>query len=85
VDAAKPFSALAGFGGAFLNAFELSECNADALLGLTFIDSPGVLSGEKQRIGRRFHCSAQGVVFNVIAATISPRWCAGSPIVATEL
>jgi GTPase SAR1 family protein len=50
----KPFTALSGYGIAFLNKFEVSTCSAPLLKQLTFIDTPGVLSGEKQRIGRAY-------------------------------
>jgi len=53
-DATRPFTALNKFGMAFLNKFECSQCDAPILEKLTFIDTPGVLSGEKQRIGRSY-------------------------------
>lgn len=53
----KPFVALQKFGMGFLNKFEGSICNSPVLKNLTFIDTPGVLSGEKQRIGRSYEFS----------------------------
>mmetsp|Transcript_110232 Transcript_110232/g.154670 ORF Transcript_110232/g.154670 Transcript_110232/m.154670 type:complete len:554 (+) Transcript_110232:60-1721(+) len=50
----KPFKGLAQFGTAFLNKFECSQCPSPILQNLTFIDTPGVLSGDKQRIGRSY-------------------------------
>eukprot|EP00808_Paulinella_micropora_P000263 g74722.t1 len=50
----KPFGALQQFGMAFLNRFEGSECKSPILQKITFIDTPGILSGEKQRIGRSY-------------------------------
>jgi len=50
----KPFKALSRFGTGFMNKFQCSQCNAPILEKLTFIDTPGVLSGEKQRIGRAY-------------------------------
>mmetsp|Transcript_4062 Transcript_4062/g.6704 ORF Transcript_4062/g.6704 Transcript_4062/m.6704 type:complete len:123 (+) Transcript_4062:462-830(+) len=40
-----PFSSLSQFGSAFLNHFVGSSCSSSLLKRLTFIDSPGVLSG----------------------------------------
>jgi len=51
----KPFTALTKYGMAFLNKFECSLCPAPILNKITFIDTPGVLSGEKQRIGRSYN------------------------------
>lgn len=50
----KPFRGLEMFGTGFLSKFQSSECSAPLLEELTFIDTPGVLSGEKQRIGRAY-------------------------------
>jgi EH domain-containing protein 1 len=50
----KPFKGLAQFGTAFLNKFECSQCPSPILQNITFIDTPGVLSGDKQRIGRSY-------------------------------
>eukprot|EP01029_Cantina_marsupialis_P016797 TRINITY_DN3763_c0_g3_i2.p1 TRINITY_DN3763_c0_g3~~TRINITY_DN3763_c0_g3_i2.p1 ORF type:complete len:474 (+),score=131.36 TRINITY_DN3763_c0_g3_i2:65-1486(+) len=50
----KPFRPLKIFGTTFMNKFEVSTMNVPALERLTFIDTPGVLSGEKQRIGRSY-------------------------------
>ncbi len=54
VQADKPFRALQRYGMAFLNKFEASVCPAPILEKITFVDTPGVLSGEKQRIGRTY-------------------------------
>lgn len=50
----KPFRGLELFGTGFLTKFQSAECNAPLLDEITFIDTPGVLSGEKQRIGRQY-------------------------------
>jgi GTPase SAR1 family protein len=54
-DATKPFRALEKFGSSFLNRVEAVTCSARILESMTFIDTPGVLSGEKQRIGRQYN------------------------------
>eukprot|EP00300_Choanocystis_sp_HF-7_P001121 c10910_g1_i1.p1 GENE.c10910_g1_i1~~c10910_g1_i1.p1 ORF type:complete len:536 (+),score=121.34 c10910_g1_i1:27-1610(+) len=45
----RPFTGLNRFGVAFLSKFEVAELPAPMLERVTFIDTPGVLSGEKQR------------------------------------
>lgn len=54
MDADKPFNALNRFGNGFLSKFEAAESTAPILQKFTLIDTPGVLSGEKQRIGRTY-------------------------------
>jgi GTPase SAR1 family protein len=49
-----PFSSLSQFGSAFLNHFVGSASSSPLLKRLTFIDTPGVLSGEKQRLNRTY-------------------------------
>lgn len=51
----KGFQGLASFGNDFLSKFEGVEVEADILRNITIIDTPGVLSGEKQRIGRDYN------------------------------
>jgi EH domain-containing protein 1 len=50
----KPFCGLSSFGNNFLSKFEGAEVNSAILRNITIIDTPGVLSGEKQRIGRDY-------------------------------
>jgi len=50
----KPFTGLAQFGSSFLSKFQVSESPAALLESVTFIDTPGVLSGDKQRLGRSY-------------------------------
>lgn len=50
----KPFRGLASFGSSFLSKFEGVELAAPILRNITIIDTPGVLAGEKQRIGRDY-------------------------------
>ncbi|WVZ77815.1 hypothetical protein U9M48_025636 [Paspalum notatum var. saurae] len=54
VQADMPFTGLATFGGAFLSKFECSQMPHPLLEHITFVDTPGVLSGEKQRTQRSY-------------------------------
>ncbi|XVE51035.1 hypothetical protein DITRI_Ditri02bG0006100 [Diplodiscus trichospermus] len=49
-----PFGGLTTFGGAFLSKFECSQMPHPLLAQITFVDTPGVLSGEKQRTLRSY-------------------------------
>ena len=51
----KPYSGLSHFGTGFLSKFQASACNARLLQEITLVDTPGVLSGEKQRIERSYN------------------------------
>lgn len=53
----KPFRGLASMGNNFLSKFEGAECNTPILQNITIIDTPGVLAGEKQRLGRDYDFS----------------------------
>ena len=50
----KPFTGLTSFGTAFLSKFEGAQCDNRLLEEVTLVDTPGVLSGEKQRIDRSY-------------------------------
>jgi len=54
MDSAKPFKTLANFGMGFMNRFNVAEVPAPILESITFVDSPGILSGSKQRRGRNY-------------------------------
>jgi GTPase SAR1 family protein len=45
----RPFTGLSPFGNNFLSRMEASELNAPVLRNITIIDTPGILSGQKQR------------------------------------
>jgi len=49
-----PFSSLAAFGSGFLSHFVGSITPAPLLEHITLIDTPGVLTGEKQRLSRSY-------------------------------
>ncbi|KAB1215148.1 EH domain-containing protein 1 [Morella rubra] len=54
VQADMPFSGLTTFGTAFLSKFQCSQMPHPLLENITFVDTPGVLSGEKQRTQRAY-------------------------------
>ncbi|PKA57951.1 hypothetical protein AXF42_Ash012490 [Apostasia shenzhenica] len=54
VQADMPYSGLTTFGTAFLSKFECSQMPHPLLENITFVDTPGVLSGEKQRTQRSY-------------------------------
>ncbi|WOK94266.1 EH domain-containing protein 1 [Canna indica] len=54
VQADMPFNGLTTFGTAFLSKFECSQMRNPLLEHITFVDTPGVLSGEKQRTQRSY-------------------------------
>lgn len=49
-----PYSGLSRFGSSFLSKFQVLVEDAEILKQITFIDTPGVLSGDKQRISRGY-------------------------------
>lgn len=54
IAADMPFTGLSKFGTGFMSKFQVSQLPVSFLENVTIIDSPGVLSGEKQRIGRAY-------------------------------
>ncbi|PFX22313.1 EH domain-containing protein 3-like [Stylophora pistillata] len=54
VDPQKPFRTLDSFGNAFLNRFCCSELPSPVLESISIVDTPGILSGEKQSVSRGY-------------------------------
>ena len=54
VDSQKSFRSLSSFGNSFLNRFSCSEVKNPVLETVTLVDTPGILSGEKQSINRGY-------------------------------
>ncbi|GMT11779.1 hypothetical protein PFISCL1PPCAC_3076, partial [Pristionchus fissidentatus] len=54
MDNKKQFRALSGIGNSFLNRFQCSTIPNQVLESVTIVDTPGILSGEKQRIDRGY-------------------------------
>ncbi|XP_047308673.1 EH domain-containing protein 2-like [Impatiens glandulifera] len=54
VHSEMPFTSLTTFGGAFLSKFQCSQMPHHLLENITLVDTPGVLSGEKQRTQRSY-------------------------------
>lgn len=52
VDPKLPFKPLSRFGNAFLNRFQCSCMDSPVLRNISIVDTPGILSGEKQRVNR---------------------------------
>jgi GTPase SAR1 family protein len=53
-----PYRGLERFGVSFLNRFEGAQVPSPVLKNITLIDTPGVLSGEKQRVNRGYDFTA---------------------------
>jgi len=55
VDPKKQFRPLSKFGNAFLNRFQCSQAKSEVLRSISIVDTPGILSGEKQRVDRGYN------------------------------
>jgi len=58
VDKTKPFKTLSSFGNNFLSRFQCSQMDHSVLQSISIIDTPGILSGAKQRVNRGYDFSA---------------------------
>lgn len=54
VDPKKHFRPLSKFGNSFLNRLQCSQVDSPVLKGISIVDTPGILSGEKQRVDRGY-------------------------------
>ena len=61
VDKNKPFRGLSSFGNAFLSRLQCSLLENQVLESISIIDTPGILSGEKQRVNRGYDFSKVSV------------------------
>ena len=54
VDPSRQFRPLSKYGNAFLNRFQCSTVPSPVLQAISIVDTPGILSGEKQRTDRGY-------------------------------
>ncbi|XP_076261510.1 EH domain-containing protein 1-like isoform X2 [Rhynchophorus ferrugineus] len=54
VDPKRQFRPLSKFGNSFLNRLQCSLVNSPVLQNISIVDTPGILSGEKQRVDRGY-------------------------------
>ena len=53
-DVEMQYASLQRYGSSFLDRFEVTQVPSELLRGLVLLDTPGVLSGEKQRVSRGY-------------------------------
>ncbi len=66
-----PFRGLERFGVSFLSRFEGSQMPSSVLRSVALVDTPGVLSGEKQRTNRGYDFTKVVAWFAEVSAFIS--------------
>jgi hypothetical protein len=84
-DQSLPFTPLRAFGNSFLARLECARVPNPVLEGVTFIDTPGVLSGERQRLKRGYDFEEVMQWFAEHAAMIILFFDAHKPDVSDEL
>merc|ERR1740121_1100856 len=84
-DQSLPFTPLRAFGNSFLARLECARVPNPVLEGVTFIDTPGVLSGERQRLKRGYDFEEVMQWFAEHAAMIILFFDAHEPDVSDEL
>lgn len=64
-----PFTGMSKFGVGFMSKFQVAQVPVPFLENVTIIDTPGVLSGEKQRIGRAYDfvevCECEWILYSL--------------------
>ena len=69
-----PFRGLERFGVSFLSRFEGSQMPSSVLRSVTLVDTPGVLSGEKQRVNRGYDFTKVVAWFAEVSLEVVPQF-----------